>query len=110
MIRRPPRSTLFPYTTLFRSRLFLPGYEGNINVKWLRRLKLGATPFMTREETSKYTDLMPDGKAYQFSLVMEAKSVITSPSGRQQIHPGFHEIRGLAWGGRGRVTKAEVSV
>src|SRR5260221_9806149 len=24
MIRRPPRSTLFPYTTLFRSRLFLP--------------------------------------------------------------------------------------
>src|SRR2546427_7669258 len=23
MIRRPPRSTLFPYTTLFRSRLFL---------------------------------------------------------------------------------------
>jgi len=91
-------------------RLFLPGYEGNINVKWLRRLKLGAAPFMTREETSKYTDLMPDGKAYQFSLVMEAKSVITSPSGRQQIHPGFHEIRGLAWSGRGRVTKAEVSV
>src|SRR3989442_12962236 len=91
-------------------RLFLPGYEGNINVKWLRRLKLGAAPFMTREETSKYTDLMPDGKAYQFSLVMEAKSVITSPSGRQQIHPGFHEIRGVGWSGRGRVTKAEVSV
>jgi sulfane dehydrogenase subunit SoxC len=94
----------------FPLRLFIPGYEGNINVKWLRRLKLGTAPFMTREETSKYTDLMPDGKAYQFSLVMEAKSVITSPSGRQQIHPGFHEIRGLAWSGRGRVTKAEVSV
>jgi sulfane dehydrogenase subunit SoxC len=91
-------------------RLFLPGYEGNINVKWLRRLKLGAAPFMTRWETAKYTDLMPDGKAYQFSLVMEAKSVITSPSGQQQIRPGFHEIRGLAWSGHGRVTKAEVSV
>src|SRR3989442_7820693 len=26
MIRRPPRSTLFPYTTLFRSRLCLDGY------------------------------------------------------------------------------------
>src|SRR2546429_5579107 len=25
MIRRPPRSTLFPYTTLFRSQLFLGG-------------------------------------------------------------------------------------
>lgn len=91
-------------------RLLIPGYEGNINVKWLRRLKVGNAPFMTRWETAKYTDLMPDGKAYQFSLVMEAKSVITSPSGRQQIHPGFHEIRGLAWSGRGRVTKAEVSV
>lgn len=91
-------------------RLLLPGFEGNINVKWLRRLKLGSAPFMTRWETAKYTDLLPDGKAYQFSLVMEAKSVITSPSGLQQIHPGFHEIRGLAWSGRGRVTRAEVSV
>lgn len=91
-------------------RLFLPGFEGNINVKWLRRLKLGSAPFMTRWETAKYTELMPDGKAYQFTLVMEAKSVITSPSGQQQIQPGFHEICGLAWSGRGRVTKVEVSV
>jgi sulfane dehydrogenase subunit SoxC len=91
-------------------RLFLPGFEGNINVKWLRRLKLGSAPFMTRWETAKYTDLLPDGKAYQFTLVMEAKSVITYPSGRQQIQPGFHEISGLAWSGRGRVAKVEVSV
>ena len=73
-------------------RLFLPGFEGNINVKWLRRLKLGSDPFMTRWETAKYTDLLSDGKAYQFTLVMEAKSVITSPSGQQQIQPGFHEV------------------
>ena len=90
-------------------RLLLPGFEGNINVKWLRRLKLGSAPFMTRWETAKYTDLMPDGKAYQFTLVMEAKSVITYPSGRQRIHPGVHEISGLAWSGRGRVTKVDVS-
>ena len=91
-------------------RLLLPGLEGNINVKWLRRLKVGVEPFMTRWETSKYTDLMPDGAAYQFSLVMEAKSVITSPSGRDHIRPGFQEIRGLAWSGRGRVVKVEVTV
>lgn len=91
-------------------RLLLPGFEGNINVKWLRRLKLGSAPFMTRWETAKYTDLMPDGKAYQFSLVMEAKSVITRPSGRQHIQPGYHEIQGLAWSGHGRVAKVEVSV
>jgi sulfane dehydrogenase subunit SoxC len=91
-------------------RLLLPGFEGNINVKWLRRLKVGSAPSMTRWETSKYTDLMPDGTAYQFSLVMEAKSVITSPSGRQQISPGFREIQGLAWSGRGRIATVEVSV
>ena len=91
-------------------RLILPGFEGNINVKWLRRLKLASAPFMTRWETSKYTDLMPDGKAYQFTLVMEAKSVITSPSGGHRVEPGLHEIRGLAWSGRGRITSVDVSV
>src|SRR2546429_6962720 len=30
MIRRPPRSTLFPYTTLFRSRLRLPGVRRGV--------------------------------------------------------------------------------
>jgi sulfane dehydrogenase subunit SoxC len=90
-------------------RLLLPGWEGNACIKWLRRLKLGREPFMSREETSHYTDLMPDGKARQFTMVMEAKSLITSPSGGQRIVPGFVEVRGLAWSGRGRITKVEVS-
>ncbi len=91
-------------------RLVIPGWEGNTCIKWLRRLKLGAAPFMTREETSRYTDLMPDGRSRQFTFVMEAKSVITAPSGGQRIEPGFVEIRGLAWSGRGYVTKVQVSV
>jgi len=91
-------------------RLFLPGFEGNMSVKWLRRLKVGDQPFETREETSKYTDLMPDGKARQFTFVMEAKSVITRPAGGQQLRdPGFHEITGLAWSGRGRIRGVDVS-
>ena len=90
-------------------RLLLPGWEGNTCIKWLRRLKLGTAPFMTREETSQYTDLMPDGTARQFTMVMEAKSVITSPSGGQRVQPGFIDIRGLAWSGRGRIAQVEVS-
>ena len=93
----------------FPLRLLVPGWEGNTCVKWLRRLKLSVAPFMTREETSKYTDLMPDGTARQFTLVMDAKSVITSPSGGQHIQPGFVEIRGLGWTGRGTITKVEVT-
>lgn len=92
-------------------RLVVPGYEGNMCIKWLRRIELSDTPFMTREETSKYTDLMPDGSALQFSFVMEAKSVITYPSGEMLLQrPGFYEITGLAWSGKGLVKKVEVSV
>lgn len=92
-------------------RLFVPGYEGNMSIKWLRRIEISDKPFMTREETSKYTDLLPDGTALQFSFLMEAKSVITYPSGEMLLQrPGFYEITGLAWSGRGRVKKVEVSV
>ncbi len=91
-------------------RLLLPGYEGNANVKWLRRLKLGATPFQTREETARYTGLLADGTALQFNFVMEVKSVITFPSpGRGPKQPGFWEISGLAWSGNGRIARVEVS-
>jgi sulfane dehydrogenase subunit SoxC len=92
-------------------RLFLPGIEGNMSIKWLRRIKVGAEPFQTREETSKYTDLMPDGRSRQFTIVMDAKSVILSPSGGQKMGaPGFREISGIAWSGRGKIAKVDVSV
>ncbi|MBR0696454.1 sulfite dehydrogenase [Bradyrhizobium lablabi] len=92
-------------------RLLLPGFEGNMNVKWLRRLKVVAEPAYSREETSKYTDLMPDGTSREFTFYMEAKSIITRPSGGQKLaEPGFHEITGLAWSGRGKIARVEVSV
>jgi sulfane dehydrogenase subunit SoxC len=92
-------------------RLRVPGWEGNLSIKWLRRLKLGTRPWHTRDETSKYTDLMPDGTVRQFTFVMEAKSVITRPSGGQRLTAhGFHEVSGLAWSGRGRIAAVDVSV
>jgi len=92
-------------------RLLLPGFEGNMSVKWLRRLKVVEAPVHSREETAKYTDLLPDGTARQFTFMMEAKSIITAPSGGQRIAgPGFVEIRGFAWSGRGKVARVEVSV
>ncbi|MBR0689000.1 sulfite dehydrogenase [Bradyrhizobium manausense] len=92
-------------------RLLLPGFEGNMNVKWLRRLHVTAEPAYSREETSKYTDLLPDGTAREFSFYMEAKSIITHPSGGQRLSaPGFHEITGIAWSGHGKIKRVEVSV
>ncbi len=80
-------------------RLLLPGYEGNTQIKWLRRLEVGDKPFMTREETLKYTDLLPDGTARQFTLTMDAKSVITFPSGRCSCRVRAF-TRSPAWPGR----------
>ena len=91
-------------------RLLLPGYEGNTNVKWLRRIKVTAEPTMTRDETSKYTDLMPDGRARMFTFPMGVKSVITSPSGRMTMHgPGLYQISGIAWSGSGKIRRVDVS-
>ncbi len=91
-------------------RLLLPGFEGNMNVKWLRRIKLTEGPTMTKDETSKYTVTLPSGKSLQFVFPMEAKSVITHPSpGLTLRGPGLYEISGLAWSGYGKIAKVEVS-
>ena len=90
-------------------RLLLPGWEGNTSVKWLRRLELSDKPFQTREETSKYSDELADGSVRQFSFIMDARSIVTFPAYPVTIEPGWVEIRGLAWTGRGRITKVEVS-
>jgi len=91
-------------------RLFLPGYEGNMNVKWLRRIKVTAEPTMTKDETSKYSDLQPNGRAKLFTFPMDVKSVITSPSGMQTMRgPGLYQISGVAWSGFGRVRRVEIS-
>jgi sulfane dehydrogenase subunit SoxC len=91
-------------------RLFVPGWEGNISVKWLRRLHAVEDPYMVRDETSHYTDLMPDGTARIFTFMMEAKSLITYPSGGHKLSgAGFYEVTGLAWSGRGKIRRVEVS-
>ena len=94
----------------FPLRLLTPGWEGNVQVKWLQRLHVTDQPYMTRDETSKYSDLMPDGKARIFTLPQEAKSVVTFPSGGQTLPgPGLYELTGLAWTGRGRIERVEVT-
>ena len=91
-------------------RLLLPGWEGNMNVKWLRRIKLTEGPTHTKDETSKYTDLQPDGKARQFTFELGVKSIITFPSfGNKLDRRGLYEVTGIAWSGAGRIAKVEVS-
>jgi sulfane dehydrogenase subunit SoxC len=91
-------------------RLVVPGWEGNISVKWLHRLEVIDAPAMTRWETARYTDVMPDGTARQFTFEMDAKSVITRPSGGQRLTgAGPYEISGIAWSGRGAIRRVDVT-
>ena len=91
-------------------RLLLPGWEGNMNVKWLRRLELAEQPAMSYYESRTYAPILPSGKAYQFYFVNEVKSFITQPSvGYGMKGPGFYEISGIAYSGNGRITKVMVS-
>src|SRR5262247_2460676 len=91
-------------------RLLLPGWEGNMNIKWLRRIQLTELPNMSYYESKIYTAILPGGKAYQFYFLQEVKSFITHPSpGLALKSPGFYEISGIAYSGNGRISKVMVS-
>ncbi|AEV35874.1 Sulfur oxidation molybdopterin C protein, SoxC [Pseudovibrio sp. FO-BEG1] len=93
-------------------RLVVPGWEGNMWIKWLRRIEVGDEPWHHREETSKYTDLMENGKARRFTWEMDCKSVITNPSPQAPIlHKSGHTIiSGLAWSGRGTIPRVDITL
>jgi len=91
-------------------RLFVPGWEGNISVKWLTQIKLTNAPAQFRDETSKYTDTLPNRSSRQFTFPMETKSLITSPSGEMTLQgTGLYKITGIAWSGSGSISLVEVS-
>jgi sulfane dehydrogenase subunit SoxC len=92
-------------------RLVVPGWEGNMWVKWLRRVEVGDQPWHHREETSKYTDLLADGRSRRFTWIMDAKSVVTNPSPQAPLRrKGPNVLTGLAWSGRGSIRRVDLSV
>ena len=93
-------------------RAVIPGWEANMWVKWLRRIEVGDQPWYQREETSKYTDLLADGRSRKFTFIMDAKSVITSPSPQAPLNHarGFTVFSGIAWSGRGKIAAVDVTI
>jgi len=95
----------------YPARLVVPGWEGNMWVKWIRRVEVMDHAVESREETSKYTDTLADGTSRKWTWAMDAKSVVTSPSPQAPIQHGAGPlvITGLAWSGRGAITRVDVS-
>jgi sulfane dehydrogenase subunit SoxC len=92
-------------------RAVIPGWEGNMWVKWIRRIEVGDQPWHTREETSKYTDLMADARARRFTFIMDAKSVVTNPSPQAPLKlKGRNVLTGVAWSGRGSISRVDVTL
>lgn len=92
-------------------RAVIPGWEGNLWVKWIRRIEAGDQPWQTREETSKYTDLLADGRSRKHTFIMDAKSVVTNPSPQAPLkHKGRNVLTGVAWSGRGTVKRVDVTM
>ena len=91
-------------------RLVVPGVQGVSSVKWLRRIEVGDEPYGAKDETLHYVDLMPDGLHRQYTSIQEAKSVITTPSaGQVLLEKGYYNVTGIAWSGRGRIKRVDVS-
>ncbi|MEA2091094.1 MAG: sulfite dehydrogenase [Campylobacterota bacterium] len=97
----------------YPARLLLPGWEGNLCVKWLKRLEFSDEPWYAKEETSKYTALQPTGKAVQHFYANEVNSTVVSPSPEKpwrDVKAGDTiEIEGLAWSGMGTITNVDIS-
>ncbi len=95
-------------------RLLVPGWEGNLCVKWLCRLEFAKEPFYAKEETAKYTALTKTGgKAIQHFYANEVNSVVTSPCPEKpwkDLKKGdLVEIEGLAWSGMGTIRGVDIS-
>jgi sulfane dehydrogenase subunit SoxC len=94
-------------------RLLVPGWEGNLNTKWLKRLEFSDKPWHSKEETSKYTMLQKSGKAIQYFWVNEVNSVVTSPCPEKpwtELKVGdMVEIEGLAWSGQGTIKGVDIT-
>lgn len=48
-------------------RLFVPGWEGNLNIKWLHRLEVTDVPAYTKDESALYTQILKDDRIERYA-------------------------------------------
>src|SRR5260221_2106095 len=77
MIRRPPRSTLFPYTTLFRSSLKTRG-QARVAHGGLAELEAGRRPCAIHVRSEEHTSELQSHSDLVCRLLLEKKKIIQS--------------------------------
>src|SRR3984885_15699327 len=77
MIRRPPRSTLFPYTTLFRSRERIYGTLGAV--------LCGYAVWGTKDRSEEHTSELQSRPHLVCRLLLEKKNIDSQPNERPRV-------------------------
>ena len=93
-------------------RMVMPGWEANMWVKWLRRIEVGDQPWHTARRPRNTPTCWRTARRAASPIVMDAKSVITSPSPQAPLNhkSGFTVLSGIAWSGRGKIARVDVSL
>ncbi|WP_407309377.1 sulfite oxidase [Desulfosporosinus sp. SB140] len=101
-----------PYKHGFPLRLIVPGWYGMAHVKWISRITATSSPFKGPFQAIDYVYITNEGDYDNALPVTEMKvnSIITWPSKGERIHLGQHTLRGLAWTGKGTISRVEISM
>src|SRR5258708_8917266 len=67
-------------------RLLVPGYQGNMNVKFLRRIKAIEQPAYTYFESKNYSQILPGGKTWRLHSLFRGEGLLSPPQYRP-THP-----------------------
>ena len=100
-----------PHKHGFPLRLIVPGWYGMAHVKWVSRINASSVPFKGPFQAIDYVYIPKEGDYQNAVPVTEMKvnSIITWPSKGEKVHFGQHKGRGLAWTGKGMISRVEVS-
>src|SRR2546426_3469686 len=101
MIRRPPRSTLFPYTTLFRSREFAAACDDFGSDRFLRAFSLVGTRGDADLRSEEHTSELQSPCNLVCRLLLEKKKdaaggFVHNQTGVAVSRPGFHRVSKVA--------------
>ncbi|ULT55092.1 sulfite oxidase [Neobacillus drentensis] len=101
-----------PFKHGFPLRLIVPGWYAMASVKWIKKItvidKEFNGPFQAVDYVY-YPNKENDHGKFPVSTI-HVNSTIQYPLNRQLLHTGLYQIKGIAWTGKGIITKVELSL
>lgn len=96
----------------FPFRLIVPSWYGMASVKWIKQISVIGSHFtgpFQKIDYMYYPNQDNDDGAHPVTT-MNVNSTIQKPIDMASLNAGKHEIKGIAWTGKGSITKVEISI